>query len=170
MYPRFDLPMLTDGPATALAAAALAMLVVDLALQVAFQGAAAFGSRGLQVAYAVTVVFAFTCACTFTLPITFTTTFTFAFTFPFAFTFAVVHKLSRVIWLQHARDPASGALLVPATECCNRTGYCASTKIWAPWDLFSSLRPHPRRRPFLPPKGNLGHCQDFEESYEILQR
>ena len=58
MYPRFDLPMLTDGPATALAAAALAMLVVDLALQVAFQGAAAFGSRGLQVAYAVAVALA----------------------------------------------------------------------------------------------------------------
>ena len=56
MYPRFDLPMLTDGPATALAAAALALLVIDLALQVAFQGAAAFGSRGLQVAYAVAVV------------------------------------------------------------------------------------------------------------------
>ena len=58
MYPRFDLPMLTDGPATALAAAALALLVIDLALQVAFQGPAAFCSRGLQVAYAVTVVLA----------------------------------------------------------------------------------------------------------------
>ena len=58
MYPRFDLPMLESAPAAGLAAAALALLVVDLALQVAFQGAAAFGSRGLQVAYAVTVALA----------------------------------------------------------------------------------------------------------------